>query len=111
MASIEPDEKNESLRSSIISTISQLQVSPTTIHVDNATGFLSFKNDQLQHQKGIALDFGYIKNPKKNVVIDKGVQELEVKLLKADPAGLPVNDSQLQQAVSILNHRIPNWGY
>ena len=96
MANIVPDEKNDSLRDSIVISTTQFRVNPTKIHVDNATGFLRLKNDTSLQQKGIELDFGHIKNPNKNALIDKGIQELEVELLKTDPSGSPVTNDQLQ---------------
>ena len=110
LATIIKDEKHTSLRNAIISTTSQFRVRPTTVHIDNAPGFLPLKHDVFLHQKGITLDFGHVKNPNKNAVIDKGIQEVERELLKADPTGSPVSNTDLQQVVNTLNHRVRNRG-
>ena len=69
------------------------------------------KNDETLQKKSIQLDFGHVKNPNKNAVIDKGIQELELELLKADPSGSPVTTTFLQEVVNTLNHRIRNRGF
>ena len=57
---------------------SLLRNNPSIIHVDNAPGFLSLKQDKSLKHTGITLEYGRIKNVNKNSVIDKAIQELEL---------------------------------
>ena len=67
-------------------------------------------NDKHLQTKGIQFEYGHIKNPNKNAVIDKGIQEIELELLKVEPSGSPVSKEVLQTAVATLNQRIRNRG-
>jgi hypothetical protein len=55
---------------------------------------------------GIAIELGRIKNPNKNPVAEKAVQELEDELLRLDPSGGSISEAQLSIALSNLNARI-----
>ena len=110
VASIIPNEKHETLRSAVISNTSLFKIQPTTVHADSASGFKTLKNDHQLRMNGISLELGYVKNPNKNSVIDKAIQELELELLKIEPKSAPISNETLQSSVSTLNHRIRNRG-
>ena len=96
IASFIPDEKHDTLRTAIISDTSLFRTLPTTVHVDSAPGFQTLHNDKHLQTEDIQLEYGHIKNPNKNAVIDKGIQELELELLKVEPSGSPVSKEVLQ---------------
>jgi hypothetical protein len=56
--------------------------------------------------KGILIELGRFKNPNKNPVADKAIQELEDELIRIDPTGAPIDSVQLTTAVTNLNTRI-----
>ena len=70
-----PDESAMSLRSGLLSTTALLRQATCSVRVDGATGFAALKNDSTLKEHGISLDYGRLKNPNKNPVIDKGIQE------------------------------------
>lgn len=109
-ASIIEDETSCSLRKAIILNTSIIRAPKSTIRIDSASGFQSLRNDTILSDHGITLDFGYVKNKNSNCVVDKGIQELELELLKAGHSNVPITSLQLQSAVDILNMRIRNRG-
>ena len=100
-----PDEGSSSLRGALLLTTSLLRCDECTVWVDSATGFQVLCEDQCLTQHGITLEFGRLKNPNKNPVAEKGVKELEDKLLRA-----PVTDVSLQLVIDKLNGRVRNRG-
>ena len=80
------------------------------IRVDNAPGFQALHNDEILHQHGITIDLGRIKNPNKNPVAERAVQEFEEELLRINPSGKAVSFSELSVAVNTINSRIRNRG-
>ena len=68
------------------------------------------ENTSLFREKNIQLTYGHVKNTNKTAVIDKGIQEVELALLKLDPSGSPVSNETLQAAVNIVNHKVRNRG-
>ena len=87
VGSIIPDESHTTLRSSLLTDTSLFRVKPCTIWVDNAPGFRPLKDDAILQSHNIKLDFGRVKNPNKNSIADKCIQELELELLKTTPEG------------------------
>lgn len=59
---------------------------------------------------GIVLDFGRVKNPNKNPVAEKAVQELEKEFLRNDPSGSAVSSLTLQLCTDNLNSMIRDRG-
>ena len=105
-----PDETADSLRASLISTTSLVRKDQCLIRVDNAPGFQALHNDEILHQHGITIDLGRIKNPNKNPVAERAVQEFEEELLRINPSGKAVSFSELSVAVNTINSRIRNRG-
>ena len=113
IASIINNEKHETLRTSLIVSISSLRPTPTTevsVRIDNAPGFIKLLNDVFLNKHNIKLDDGRIHNKNKNPVAEKGIRELGSELLRMYPEGGPVTESQLAVAVNQLNSRIRGRG-
>ena len=104
-ASIIPDETANNLRSALITTTSFLRMPTTTVRVDGATSFQALKDDTILQKRGIALDFGRLKNKNKNPVIDKCIRELEQELLRCE-SDKPLTQLTLDTTLLTLNSRI-----
>ena len=79
------DGKASSLRSALISSTSFLRNRTCVIRVDNTPGFLPLKDDKILRHQGIILDFGRVKNPNKNSVIE-AIQEFDmIRMVTASP--------------------------
>ena len=109
-AALVQDETASSLRSALLSTTSLLRQSECSVRVDGATGFVALKDDILLKEQGIALDYGRVKNPNKNPVIDKGIQELEKEFLKAELEGKSLTSAMIDTSIRRLNSRIRHNG-
>ena len=112
-ANIIDNEQKDTLRSSLIVSISSLRPNPqssATVRIDNAPGLSALINDVYLAKHNISLDDGRVHNKNKNPVIDKGIKELGSELLKMYPEGGPVTASQLAIVVNQLNSRIRNRG-
>ena len=102
-------ERAMDLQEGLISLIFPLHPSEgpeTTIRTDPAPGFQSLVAIQPLKDKGILIELGRFKNPNKNPVADKAIQELEDELIRIDPTGAAIDCAQLTTAVSNLNSRI-----
>ena len=82
----------------------------SVVRVDPAPGFRSLDNDACLKSHNIILDLGRIKNVNKNPVAERGVEELEVELLKQNPSGGTLTDLSLATATARLNARIRTRG-
>ena len=51
-------------------------------------------------------ELGRTKNPNKNPVADKAIQELEDEIIRLEPSERPITTTQLNSALSRLNSRI-----
>ena len=80
------------------------------VRTDPAPGFVALVNDEVLGQHRICVEIGRVKNPNKNPVAERAVQELEGELLRRDPNGGPVSGRTLAVAVSNLNSRIRGRG-
>ena len=109
-ASFVPDETASSLRSALLLNTAFLRSPTCTVRIDSASGFESLRTNTSLKDRGIILDFGYIKNKNSNSVVDKGIQELEAEFLKVGCSNVPVSDINLQSALDILNGRVRNRG-
>ena len=77
-----------------------------TIRSDPSLGFQSLCNNQPWLDKNISFELGRFKNPNKNPIADKAIQELEKEIIRIVPSEKPLNTTQLNNAVSSLNSRI-----
>ncbi len=110
-ANIIPSEKGIDLKDGLVQLASPLMKSGgCSIRVDNATGFLSLKDDQYLKNVGIEIDYSRVKNKNSNPTIDKAIQELENELKRLLPDGQPSSISTLATAVRNINNRIRQHG-
>lgn len=73
---------------------------PAVIRTHPAPGFKALVNDPLLKKQRITIELGQAKNPNKNPVAERAVQELETELLRQEPLGGAV--SPLTLAVATL---------
>ena len=95
------DERHHTLRDALVRLCIQLRPldgPPAVIRTDPAPGFKSLVNDQLLKHHRIVLKLGNPKNPNKNPVAERAVQELEIELLRQDPLGGAVSEVTLAVA-------------
>ena len=84
--------------------------SQCTARVDGIKGFFALKDDSSLKEHGITLDYGRVKNPNKNLVIEKGIQELEREFLTAAPEGQELSQTALDTCLRRLKSRIRHSG-
>ena len=102
-------EKHEDLRNAIIVLCSQLRslhVGGVIVRVDPAPGFCALATDRILLSHGITLEIGRAKNPNKNPVAERAIEELGLELLNLSPEGGPVSDVTLALATANTNSRI-----
>ena len=102
-------EKHEDLRNAIIVLCSQLRSlhdGGATVRVDPAPGFCALATDPILLSHGITLEIGRVKNPNKNPVAERAIEELGLELLNLSPEGGPVSDVILALATANTNSRI-----
>ena len=83
---------------------------PAVIRTHPAPGFKALVNDPLLKKQRITIELGQAKNPNKNPVAERAVQELETELLRQEPLGGAVSPLTLAVATSALNSRIRSRG-
>ena len=83
---------------------------PAVLHTDPAPGFKDLVNDPLLKKHRITIELGQAKNPNKNPIAEKAVQELETELQHQEPLGGAVSPLTLAIATSALNSRICSRG-
>ena len=82
------DERHQTLRDAIVKRCLELRPMdgpPAVIRTDPAPGFKALVNDPLLKKHRITIELGQAKNPNKNPVAERAVQELEVELLRQEP--------------------------
>ncbi len=107
------NEKHESLREAIISSCLELRSLDgpnAVIRVDSAPGFIALERDKTLERYHITLDYGRVKNPNKNPVAERTIQELEDELLKVNPDAKTVTPLLLAVTTARLNSRIRGRG-
>ena len=107
------NEQHQTLRDALLQlciSLKPLDDPPDVVRVDPAPGFQSIWDDELLGRHGIQIELGSAKNPNKNPVAEKAVQELEAKVLCLNPSGGPTNPVQLAVATALLNTRIRGGG-
>ena len=80
------------------------------IRTDPAPGLEALKDDKLLHQHRVSFELGRAKNPNKNPVAGKAVEELEQELLRLESLGGLVSHLSLAVATANLNARIRSNG-
>ena len=74
--------------------------------VDEAPAFQSLSKCPIINELGITVEIGRTKNPNKNAVVDKAINELEKEINRLVFIEKPINSSTLSLAVGVLNNRI-----
>ena len=106
MTSLIKSEKHEDLHNATIVLCSQLHFlhdGGVTVHVDPAPGFCALAGDPILLSHGITLEIGRVKNPNKNPVAERAIEELGLELLNLSPKGAPVSNVTLAQATANMN--------
>ena len=88
-------EKHEDFRNALIvlcSHLRSLHDGGATIRFDPAPGFCALASDPILLSHGITLEIGRVKNPNKNPVAERTIEELGLELLNLSPEGGPVSD-------------------
>ena len=107
------DERHQTLRDANLKLCLELRPmdgAPAVIRTDPAPGFKALVNDPLLKKHRIIIELGQAKNPNKNPVAERAVQELETELLRQEPLGGAVSPLTLAVATSALNSRIRSPG-
>jgi len=100
---------HEDLRNALIVLCSQLRClhdGGATVRVDLAPGFCALATDPILFSHGITLEIGRVKNPNKNPIAERAIEELGLELLNLSPEGGPVSDVTL--ALSNGKHKLPH---
>ena len=106
-AAIVKNEKAETLRESLITLTNSLRIpTPVCVRVDEAPAFQSLSKCPILNELGITVEIGRTKNPNKNAVVDKAINELEKEIKRLVFIEKPINSSTLSLAVGALNNRI-----
>ena len=102
-------EKHEDLHNALIvlcSLLRSLHDGAVTVCVDPAPGFCALASDPILLSHGITLEIGRVKDPNKNPVAERAIEELGLELLNLSPEGGPVSDVTLALATANTNSRI-----
>ena len=83
---------------------------PAVICTDPAPGLKALVDDPLLKKHRITIELGQAKNPNKNPVAERAVQELELELLCPEPLGGAISPLTLPVATSALNFCIHSPG-
>jgi hypothetical protein len=104
-----PSERAEHLLDGVIQTVLPLHPidgPSSSIRVDPAPGFQHLEKTQPLNIYGIEFQLGRVKNPNKNSIADKAIQELESEIMRIEPSGGRISNRQLTFALQRLNSRI-----
>ena len=104
-----PNEKAESLQDSITTLMCSLRsaISPsTTIRTDPASGLRSLINNQTLRSLKMSIELGDPKNPNKNPIAEKAIEELRSELRHLQPRGGKISTPILARGLLNLNSRI-----
>ena len=107
------DEKQDTLREGIIQLSLELKPlagPPAVIRTDPAPGFAALQNDTILRKHNLSIECGRTKNPNKNPIGEKAVQELEEEILRKEPHGGSVSPFTLAIVINNLNSRIRSNG-
>ena len=113
LTSIVQSEKRDDLRNALLVLCSQLRSlhhGGVTICVDPAPGFCALVNDKSLLSHGIPLEVGRDKNPNKNTVAERAVEELGMELLHLPPKGGPTSAVSLALVTANMNSCIQRDG-
>ena len=100
------DEGKNSLRSGIICLASMIAGRGKSVRVDPGPGLVSLVSDPELCANGITLELGRVKNPNKNPVAERCIEELGAEILKLNPHGETMSPQTLALATSNMNSRV-----
>ena len=83
---------------------------PAVMRTDPAPGLKALVDDPLLKKHRITIELGQAKNPNKNPVAERAVQELETELLRQEPLDRAVSPLTVAVATSALHCRIRSRG-
>ncbi|KAJ8346823.1 hypothetical protein SKAU_G00282240 [Synaphobranchus kaupii] len=107
------DERHETLRDALVQLCIQMRPMDgplAVVRTDPAPGFKALVGDGFLHQHRVTLELGHAKNPNKNPVAEKAIQEPTSELLRLDLLGGAVTPLTLAVATAALNSRIRSRG-
>lgn len=107
------NERHDSLRDGLIHLCSEMHPLDgpyAVIRTDAAPGFTSLVNDSELSRHRLRIEVGRIKNPNKNPVAERAIQELEDEILRQDPQCKAVTSLLLTLATARMNSRLRNRG-
>lgn len=107
------DERRDSLREGLIRLCIELHPLDgpfALVRTDPAPGFKALVDDDILAKYRLSIDIGNAKNPNKNPVAEKAIQELEDEILRLDPGCRGVSPLLLSLATARLNTRIRGRG-
>ena len=107
------DERHKTLHDAIVKFCLELHPMdspPAVIRTDPAPGFKALVDDPLVKKHRITIELRQAKNPNKNPVAERAVQELEMELLRQEPLGGAVFPLTLAVSTSVLNSRTRSRG-
>ena len=105
--------RHQTLRDAIIKLCLEMRLMdgpPAVIRTDPAPGLKALPNDPLLKKHRVTIELGQPKNPHKNPVAQRAVQELETELARQKPLGGALSLLTLAVATSALNLRIRSRG-
>ena len=106
-------EKHGDLREALIilcAEVRNLGEAGCSVRIDCAPGLSVLTNDKILENHGISVEMGCVKNPNKNPVAERAIEELGRELLNIVPEGGPISPSTLAIATSNMNMRIRRGG-
>ena len=101
-------EKHEYLRNALIQLCQEMRPifgPPAVIRTDPAPGFSALTDDDILRSHNLVIECGRTKNPNKNPIGEKAVQEIEEELLKESPHSGPISAVTLSLATGRLNSK------
>ena len=107
------NEQHDTIRDSLISMCIELRPLDgplAVIRTDPAPGFVALVNDPSLRHHRLCIEIGRVKNPNKNPVADKAIQELEYELKRQDATSGPITPLNLSIATAQLNSRFRSRG-
>ena len=100
------DENHKTIRDGIVILGSGVKCIGTAIRVDPGPGLVALVDDPVLKSHDIILDVGRIKNPNKNPIAERAIEELGDAILKITPEGGPISQVTLALATTAVNSKI-----
>ena len=108
-----PDEKQDTIRNALLQLcvgLIPVEGPPAVIRADGAPSFQSLAKDQKLASHNILIEIGRLKNPNKNPVAERAIQELEDELRRLLNRSDKISPTTLAIATAHLNSRVRSNG-